>query len=141
MSQTRKMTYREAVRTALQDALRSDSHVFLLGEDVGCYGGAHACSKGLLEEFGEERIRDTPLSESTFVGRPIQRAAGGANGGRRGAAGPADISKAVARREGGNVSLITFGGSLHKTLEAAVQAYFWPPWIAGFRCRRSYDYR
>jgi pyruvate dehydrogenase E1 component beta subunit len=72
-----KMTYREAVRTALRDALKSDSRVFLMGEDVGRYGGAYACSKGLLEEFGEERVRDTPLSESTFVGAGIGAALGG----------------------------------------------------------------
>ena len=61
-----KMTYREAVRAALHDALAGDPRVFLMGEDVGRYGGAYACSRGLLEEFGEERVRDTPLSESTF---------------------------------------------------------------------------
>jgi pyruvate dehydrogenase E1 component beta subunit len=72
-----KMTYREAVRTALRAALQNDPRVFLMGEDVGRYGGAYACSKGLLEEFGEERIRDTPLSESTFVGAGIGAALGG----------------------------------------------------------------
>jgi pyruvate dehydrogenase E1 component beta subunit len=70
-------TYREAVRTALREALRSDPRVFLMGEDVGRYGGAYACSKGLLEEFGPERVRDTPLSESTFVGAGIGAAIGG----------------------------------------------------------------
>ena len=63
-----RMTYREAVRAALRDALRSDERVFLMGEDVGSYGGAYACSRGLLEEFGPERVRDAPLSESGFVG-------------------------------------------------------------------------
>lgn len=72
-----KMTYREAVRASLRDALRNDPRVFLMGEDVGRYGGAYACSKGLLEEFGSERIRDTPLSESTFVGAGIGAALGG----------------------------------------------------------------
>jgi pyruvate dehydrogenase E1 component beta subunit len=71
------MTYREAVRAALRDALRSDPRVFLMGEDVGRYGGAFACSRGLLEEFGPERVRDTPLSESTFVGAGIGAALGG----------------------------------------------------------------
>ncbi len=70
-------TYREAVRAALQEALRSDPRVFLMGEDVGCYGGAYACSLGLLEEFGAERIRDTPLSESAFLGAGIGAALGG----------------------------------------------------------------
>ena len=217
------MTYREAVRSALREALQSDPRVFLMGEDVGRYGGAYACSKGLLEEFGEERVRDTPLSESTFVGagigaalngmRPIvevmtvnfsllaldqvvnnaatlRHMSGGqfsvplvvrmaTGGGRQLAAqhshslegwyahipgikvltpatvsdarwmlaaalrepdpvfifehamlypmegevdesaGPADISRCAVRREGRDVSLITYGGSLGKTLEAA----------------------
>ena len=72
-----KATYREAVRSALRDALRSDPRVFLMGEDVGRYGGAFAVSLGLLEEFGPERIRDTPLCESTFVGAGIGAALGG----------------------------------------------------------------
>ena len=72
-----KTTYRDAVRLGLQAALKSDPRVFLMGEDVGRYGGAYACSKGLLEEFGPERIRDTPLSESTFVGAGIGAALGG----------------------------------------------------------------
>ena len=220
---THEMTYREAVRSALREALQSDPRVFLMGEDVGRYGGAYACSKGLLEEFGEERVRDTPLSESTFVGagigaalngmRPIvevmtvnfsllaldqvvnnaatiRHMSGGqfsvplvvrmaTGGGRQLAAqhshslegwyahipgikvltpatvsdarwmlaaalrepdpvfifehamlypmegevdesaGPADISRCAVRREGRDVSLITYGGSLGKTLEAA----------------------
>jgi len=74
---TGRMTYREAVREALRQALRSDPHVFLMGEDVGAYGGCFAVSKGLLAEFGEERVRDTPLSESAFVGAGIGAALGG----------------------------------------------------------------
>jgi len=73
-----QMTYREAVRAALRQALRSDPRVFLMGEDVGRYGGAFAVSHGLLAEFGPERIRDTPLSESVFVGAGIGAALGGA---------------------------------------------------------------
>jgi pyruvate dehydrogenase E1 component beta subunit len=223
MSQTKKMTYREAVRAALREALANDSRVFLMGEDVGRYGGAYACSRGLLEEFGEERVRDTPLSESAFVGAGIGAALGGmwpivevmtvnfsllaldqvvnnaatlrhmsggqfsvplvvrmaTGGGRQLAAqhshslegwyahipgikvltpatvsdarwmlpaalrepdpvfifehamlypmegevdesaGPEDISRCAVRREGHDVSLITYGGSLGKTLEAA----------------------
>jgi len=72
-----KMTYREAVRAALRKALSGDPRVFLMGEDVGRYGGAFAVSLGLLEEFGPERVRDTPLSESTFVGAGIGAAVGG----------------------------------------------------------------
>jgi len=70
-------TYREAVRSALREALLKDPRVFLMGEDVGKYGGSYAVSKGLLAEFGAERIRDTPLSESTFVGAGIGAALGG----------------------------------------------------------------
>jgi pyruvate dehydrogenase E1 component beta subunit len=72
-----KTTYREAVRGGLREALLGDPRVFLMGEDVGRYGGAYACSRGLLEEFGSERIRDTPLSESAFVGAGIGAALGG----------------------------------------------------------------
>lgn len=225
MSTIVTMTYREAVRAALREALAGNPKVFLMGEDVGRYGGSYACSKGLLEEFGEERIRDTPLAESTFVGAGIGAALGGlrpivevmtinfsllaldqvvnnaatlrhmsggqfsvplvvrmaTGGGRQLAAqhshslegwyahipgikvltpatvsdarwmlasalkepdpvfifehallyplegevdeslGPADIARAAVRREGRDVSLITFGGSLHKTLDAAAQ--------------------
>lgn len=72
-----KTTYREALRAGLRDALERDGRVFLMGEDVGRYGGGFAVSLGLLEEFGPERIRDTPLSESGFVGAGIGAALGG----------------------------------------------------------------
>ena len=72
-----RLSYRDAVREALRAALRADPRVFLMGEDVGRYGGSYAVSKGLLEEFGPERIRDTPLSESAFVGAGIGAALGG----------------------------------------------------------------
>jgi pyruvate dehydrogenase E1 component beta subunit len=71
------VTYREAVREAIAEALRADERVFLMGEDVGAYGGSFGVSLGLLEEFGPERIRDTPLSESTFVGAGIGAALNG----------------------------------------------------------------
>jgi len=70
-------TYRDAVRSGIRDALLKDPRVFLMGEDVGKYGGSYAVSKGLLAEFGPDRIRDTPLSESTFVGAGIGAALGG----------------------------------------------------------------
>jgi len=66
-----RMTYREACKQALRQALLADPRVFLMGEDIGRYGGCYAVTKGLLEEFGEGRIRDTPLSESAFVGAGI----------------------------------------------------------------------
>ncbi|MEU2912763.1 alpha-ketoacid dehydrogenase subunit beta [Streptomyces massasporeus] len=72
-----KTTYREAMREALREALRSDDRVFLMGEDVGRYGGCFGVSLGLLEEFGPERVRDTPLSESAFVGAGIGAALSG----------------------------------------------------------------
>ena len=70
-------TYREAVRTALRDVLEREPRAFLMGEDVGRYGGCYACSKGLLDEFGPARVRDTPLSEAAFVGAGIGAALGG----------------------------------------------------------------
>ena len=73
----KEMTYREAMREAMREALTRDERVFLMGEDVGRYGGCFAVSMGLLEEFGPERIRDTPLSESGFVGAGIGAALGG----------------------------------------------------------------
>lgn len=72
-----RTTYREAVRAAIREALLSDARTFLMGEDVGRYGGCYAVSKGLLDEFGAERIRDTPLSESVFVGAGIGAALNG----------------------------------------------------------------
>lgn len=70
-------TYRGAVREAIRDALNRDDRVFLMGEDVGAYGGCYAVTKGLLAKFGEDRIRDTPLSESGFVGAGIGAAISG----------------------------------------------------------------
>lgn len=76
-AQSIKITYREALRQALREALLSDDRVFLMGEDVGRYGGAFAVSKGLLQEFGPERIMDVPLSESGFTGAGIGAALAG----------------------------------------------------------------
>lgn len=72
-----KTTYREAVREAIREAMNRDPRVFLMGEDVGHYGGCYAVSRGLLEEFGKDRIRDAPLSEAGFVGAGIGAALGG----------------------------------------------------------------
>ncbi len=72
-----KTTYREAVREAIREAIIKDERVFLMGEDVGHYGGCYAVSKGLLAEFGPERIRDTPLSELGYTGIGIGAALGG----------------------------------------------------------------
>lgn len=70
-------TYREAIRAGIREAMNLDPRVFLMGEDVGHYGGCFAVSMGLLDEFGPDRIRDTPLSESGFVGAGIGAAMGG----------------------------------------------------------------
>nr|WP_308801098.1 alpha-ketoacid dehydrogenase subunit beta [Streptomyces polyasparticus] len=77
VSKQTKLTYREALRAALRDALAADERVFLMGEDVGKYGGAFGVSLGLVEEFGTERVRDTPLSESAFTGMGIGAAIAG----------------------------------------------------------------
>ena len=77
MSAPEIVTYREAMKLALIDAFERDPRVFLMGEDVGHYGGCYAVTKGLLERYGAERIRDTPLSESAFVGAGIGAALGG----------------------------------------------------------------
>jgi pyruvate dehydrogenase E1 component beta subunit len=71
------MTYREACKQAIRDALRADPRTFVLGEDVGKYGGCYAVTKGLLEEFGPERIVDTPLAENGFTGLAIGAALAG----------------------------------------------------------------
>jgi pyruvate dehydrogenase E1 component beta subunit len=75
--QEKQIGYRDALREALREALLEDERVFLMGEDVGAYGGPYGISRGLLEEFGEERIRDTPLSEAGFLGAGIGAALGG----------------------------------------------------------------
>jgi pyruvate dehydrogenase E1 component beta subunit len=71
------MTYREACRQAIRDALLADPRCFVMGEDVGKYGGCYGVTKGLLEEFGPQRIRDTPLAENGFVGAGIGAALAG----------------------------------------------------------------
>ncbi|MCD6727137.1 MAG: alpha-ketoacid dehydrogenase subunit beta [Solirubrobacteraceae bacterium] len=71
------LTYRDAMREAMSEAMRADERVFLIGEDVGRYGGAFGVSKGMLAEFGPERIRDAPLSESAFTGAGIGAALNG----------------------------------------------------------------
>lgn len=73
----KRMTYREALREGLRNAMQADERVLLMGEDVGEYGGSFGVSRDLLEAFGPDRIRDTPLSESGFVGAGIGAALGG----------------------------------------------------------------
>ena len=76
-SKSIKISYREALKQGIKEVLSNDERTFLMGEDVGHYGGAFAVSKGLLQEFGEERIMDVPLSESGFVGAGIGAAMAG----------------------------------------------------------------
>jgi pyruvate dehydrogenase E1 component beta subunit len=66
-----EMRYREALGTALREELRRDERVMLMGEDIGVFGGAFKVTDGLLEEFGEKRVRDTPISENTIVGMGV----------------------------------------------------------------------
>lgn len=68
---TRIITYAEAVREALSEAMREDENVFMMGEDIGVYGGAFGVSRGMYEEFGPERIRHTPISESVIAGAAV----------------------------------------------------------------------
>lgn len=75
----REITYADAIREALCEEMRADPRVFLLGEDIGIYGGAFGVTKGMVQEFGEERVRDTPLSEHAITGT----AAGAAMSGMR----------------------------------------------------------
>ncbi|WP_161888289.1 alpha-ketoacid dehydrogenase subunit beta [Pontibacter russatus] len=72
-----RITYRECIKQAIREAMLADERVFMMGEDVGHYGGAFAVSKNLLQEFGPKRIMDTPLSEAGFVGAGIGAALGG----------------------------------------------------------------
>jgi pyruvate dehydrogenase E1 component beta subunit len=70
-------TYREALRQALRYQLQNDERVFLMGEDIGAYGGSYAVTKGFLEEFGEHRVKDTPIAESVIIGAGIGAAMAG----------------------------------------------------------------
>jgi pyruvate dehydrogenase E1 component beta subunit len=71
------LTYREALRQALQEEMRRDERVFVMGEDVAAYGGTYAVTKGLVEEFGEKRVKDTPIAESVIVGSAVGAAMAG----------------------------------------------------------------
>jgi pyruvate dehydrogenase E1 component beta subunit len=65
------MRYREALNQALREEMEADERVFLMGEDIGVFQGAFKVTQGLLEEFGEKRVRDTPISENTIVGMGV----------------------------------------------------------------------
>ncbi len=72
-----EMTFAQAVRAALREEMLADERVFILGEDIGVYGGTFGVTDGMLAEFGEERIRDTPISEAAIAGAAIGAALGG----------------------------------------------------------------
>src|SRR5918995_1656100 len=69
--------YREALNQALREEMQRDERVFLMGEDIGVFNGAFKVTAGLLEEFGEQRVRDTPISENTIVGMGVGAAMAG----------------------------------------------------------------
>jgi pyruvate dehydrogenase E1 component beta subunit len=73
----RTITYRDALREAIREEMQRDERIFILGEDIAGYGGTYAVSKGLFEEFGEKRVRDTPLAEEVITGAAIGAALGG----------------------------------------------------------------
>ena len=74
---TREISYSEALREAMRQALKADDRVYLIGEDIGIYGGAFGVTQGLVEEFGEERVRDTPISENAIAGAAVGSAVTG----------------------------------------------------------------
>jgi pyruvate dehydrogenase E1 component beta subunit len=74
---SRELSYAEAIREALREEMRADGRVFLLGEDIAVYGGAFGVTDGLLDEFGPERVRDTPISEAAITGCAIGAAVTG----------------------------------------------------------------
>ncbi len=73
----RTITYAKAVKEAMCEEMRRDSNVFLLGEDVGVYGGSFGVSAGMIDEFGPERVMDTPISEAAIAGAAVGAAAAG----------------------------------------------------------------
>ena len=72
-----QLVMREAIKKGLEEALQNDPNVLILGEDIGAYGGAYAVTDGFLDKFGPERIKDTPISEATFIGTGIGAASAG----------------------------------------------------------------
>ena len=72
-----ELVMREAIKKGLEEALQNDPNVLIMGEDIGAYGGAYAVTDGFLDKFGPERIKDTPISEATFIGTGIGAASAG----------------------------------------------------------------
>ena len=72
-----QILYREALRLGIDEALAKDPNVFIMGEDIGAYGGAYAVTDGLLDKYGPDRVKDTPISEATFIGAGVGAAMAG----------------------------------------------------------------
>ncbi len=72
-----EITFREAITRGLEEAIETDENVFIMGEDIGEYGGAYSVTKGFIEKYGEKRIKDTPISEAAFVGAGVGAASAG----------------------------------------------------------------
>ena len=66
-----EITYAQAINDAISEEMRKDETVFMMGEDIGLYCGAFGVSKGMIQEFGEERIMDTPIAEQAYVGAAV----------------------------------------------------------------------
>ena len=77
MSEMRQITYRDAVREAMCEEMRRDENVIFMGEDIGAYCGAFGVSKGMIDEFGPERVIETPISETAFMGAGVGAAVTG----------------------------------------------------------------
>src|SRR3989304_5357571 len=93
-------TYREALREALREEMIRDERVFIMGEEVGVWGGTYAVTRGLYDEFGEKRVRDTPIAEAVIVGAAGGAAMGGLRPlaeGRGGGGGPGGCGAVSAR--------------------------------------------
>lgn len=73
----RKLTIARAMAEAVQQEMQIDPSVFVMGEDIGALGGVYGNTRGLLEEFGPERVRDTPISETAFIGAAVGAAQDG----------------------------------------------------------------
>ena len=72
-----ELTYLEAIRDGIREVMKEDKTVFLMGEDIGLYGGSFSLTNGLFAEFGEERVRDTPISEAAIIGASVGAAVTG----------------------------------------------------------------
>src|SRR5437588_118785 len=125
-----ELSYREAVRDALSTAMRRDDDVFVMGEDIAEMGGSMGVTQGMLDEFGPERVRNTPISEMALVGAGI----GAAVQGMRPvvevmyedfltlACEPIELGKARVHREGEDVTVVATGRLVHEALRAAEEA-------------------